>query len=62
VCASFKVQLTEFIGKADHVHLLVNFPLHVALSKLVNSLKACRADCCISSFPKLEAKFWNNVL
>jgi len=26
-------------GEADHVHLLVNFPPTVALSRLVNSLK-----------------------
>jgi putative transposase len=31
--------LAEFSGEASHVHLLVNFPLKVALSRLVNSLK-----------------------
>lgn len=39
VCEDFEVQLVEFNGEDDHVHLLVNFPPTVQLSKLVNSLK-----------------------
>jgi putative transposase len=33
------VSAIEFDGEDDHVHLLVNDPPKVALSKLVNSLK-----------------------
>jgi REP-associated tyrosine transposase len=39
VCQKFDVELTEFNGEADHVHLLVNYSPKVCLSKLVNSLK-----------------------
>ncbi|MFF5089375.1 IS200/IS605 family transposase [Streptomyces niveus] len=39
VCAGFEVELREFSGEADHVHLLVHYPPKVALSKLINSLK-----------------------
>ena len=39
VCDDFCVDLVEFNGEKDHVHLLVNYPPKVALSKLVNSLK-----------------------
>lgn len=39
VCEDFEVHLEEFNGEADHVHLLVNFPPKVSVSKLVNSLK-----------------------
>ena len=39
VCGDFEVELAEFNGESDHVHLLVNFPPKVSLSKLVNSLK-----------------------
>ena len=39
VCQDFEAELREFNGEADHVHLLVNFPPRVAVSKLVNSLK-----------------------
>jgi Transposase and inactivated derivatives len=37
VCGDFEVELAEFNGESNHVHLLVNFPPKVALSKLVNS-------------------------
>ena len=39
VCAGFEVELREFHGEADHVHLLVHYPPKIALSKLINSLK-----------------------
>jgi putative transposase len=39
VCAGFETELTEINGETNHVHLLVNFPPKVAVSKLVNSLK-----------------------
>jgi len=39
VGAGFGTELAEFNGEASHVHLLVNFPPTVALSRLVNSLK-----------------------
>ncbi|WP_214326553.1 IS200/IS605 family transposase [Nonomuraea sediminis] len=43
VCADFEVELREFNGEDDHVHLLVHYPPKVALSKLVNSLKGVSA-------------------
>ncbi|MGD1221530.1 IS200/IS605 family transposase [Streptomyces krungchingensis] len=39
VCDKFEVEVKEFNGEADHVHLLVHYPPKVALSKLINSLK-----------------------
>ena len=39
VCTDFEAQLVEFDGEDDHVHLLVNYPPKVSISKLVNSLK-----------------------
>jgi putative transposase len=39
VCEDFETELIEFNGEGDHVHLLVNYPPKVSLSKLVNSLK-----------------------
>jgi hypothetical protein len=40
VCADFDMELGEFNGETNHVHLLVDFPPKVAASKLINSLKA----------------------
>ena len=39
VAADFDAALTACDGEADHVHLLVEYPPTVALSKLVNSMK-----------------------
>lgn len=39
VCQDFEAKLVEFDGEKDHVHLLVNYPPKVSVSKLVNSLK-----------------------
>ncbi len=39
VCNEFDVELEQFNGERDHVHLLVNYPPKVSVSKLVNSLK-----------------------
>jgi len=38
VCGDFGAVLKECDGEADHVHMLVEYPPTVQLSKLVNSL------------------------
>ena len=39
ICSDFEATLTEFEGEDDHVHLLIEYPPKVSISKLVNSLK-----------------------
>jgi len=58
VCAGFGAQLAEFNGEANHVHLLVNFPPKVALSKLVNSLKGVSSRRMRQEFPELARHYW----
>ncbi|PWU47419.1 IS200/IS605 family transposase [Micromonospora sp. S4605] len=53
VCADFECDLVEFNGEGEHVHLLVNFPPKVALSKLVNSLKGVSSRRIRQEFPDL---------
>jgi len=43
VCRDFGAELIEFEGEKDHVHLLVNYPPKISVSKLVNSLKGVSA-------------------
>jgi putative transposase len=43
VCAKANVELREFNGEDDHVHLLVHYPPQVKLSALVGSLKGVSA-------------------
>jgi len=52
-CADFGTGLTEFNGEPSHVHLLVNFPPKVALSRLVNSLKGVSSRRLRQEFPGL---------
>ena len=51
VCADFGAQLAEFNGETDHVHLLVQYPPTMCLSKLVNSLKGVSARYLRQEYP-----------
>lgn len=62
ICYSFNVELVEFNGEQDHVHLLVNYPPNVSLSKLVNSLKGVSSRLLRLQHPELEKAYWKNVL
>ncbi|TMR94515.1 IS200/IS605 family transposase [Nonomuraea basaltis] len=58
VCADFETQLTEFNGENNHVHLLVDFPPKIALSKLVNSLKGVSSRRMRREFPELARHYY----
>jgi putative transposase len=58
VCADFETELVEFNGESNHVHLLVNFPPKVALSRLVNSLKGVSSRRLRQEFPELVRHYW----
>ncbi|MEV5093173.1 IS200/IS605 family transposase [Streptomyces griseoincarnatus] len=58
VCEDFEPELVEFNGGNNHVHLLVNFPPKVAVSKLVNSLKGVSSRRLRQEFPDLVRHYW----
>jgi putative transposase len=58
VCADFGAELAEFNGEADHVHLRVNFPPTVAISRLVNSLKGVSSRRLRQEFPDITRHYW----
>ena len=58
VCADFETELREFNGEDSHVHLLVNFPPKIALSKLVNSLKGVSSRRMRQEFPELARHYY----
>ena len=62
VCESFDVELVEFNGEVDHVHLLINFPPSVEISKLVNELKSVSSRMLRKQFPSLARRYWKDVL
>ena len=63
VCSDFEAQLVEFDGENDHVHLLVNYPPKVSISKLVNSLKGVSSRMIRrKNYPSIREKLWGGAL
>lgn len=63
VCVDFESELVEFDGEDDHVHLLVNYPPKVSISKLVNSLKGASSLLIRKrGYPIIKKKLWGNAL
>ena len=63
VCNDFESELVEFEGEDDHVHLLVNYPPKVAVSKLVNSLKGISSLMIRKkNYPSIRKKLWGGAL
>lgn len=63
ICERFEAELIEFEGERDHVHLLVNYPPKLAISKLVNSLKGVSSRLLRIKFKRdIEKYYWKGVL
>ena len=62
VCNDFESHLTEFDGEGDHVHLLINYPPKVSISKLVNSLKGVSSRRLRQQYPEVSRYYWKGVL
>ena len=63
VCTDFEAQLVEFDGENDHVHLLVNYPPKMSISKLVNSLKGVSSRMFRQkNYPGIREKLWGGAL
>nr|HCF8380830.1 IS200/IS605 family transposase [Klebsiella pneumoniae] len=62
VCGDFGAVLKECDGKADHDHMLIEYPPTVQLSKLVNSLKAVTSRRLRNEFLDLRAAYSKPVL
>jgi putative transposase len=63
VCGDFDCQIEEFNGEKDHVHLLINYPPKVSISKLVNSLKGVSSRMIRKkNYPSIRKKLWGGAL
>ena len=63
VCEDFEADLIEFDGEGDHVHLLINYPTKVSVSKLVNSLKGVSSRMIRKeNFPSVSSALWGKHL
>lgn len=63
VCQDFEAELSEFDGEYDHVHLLINYPPKIAISKLVNSLKGASSQRIRKKgYPTISKALWGSSL
>lgn len=63
VCTKFECTLEEFNGEENHVHLLVNYPPKMSISKLVNSLKGVSSRRLRLDYAKeIDKIYWKGVL
>lgn len=62
VCTDFGASLIECNGEDDHVHLLVEYPPQVSVSKLVNSLKGVSSRLLRQMRPEVGGRYFNGVL
>ena len=63
VCNNFEAELIEFEGEKDHVHLLINYPPKVAISKLVNSLKGVSSRLIrLKKYASIQQALWGKHL
>ena len=58
----FAARVVEANDEADHVHLLVEYPPTVAISKLVNSLKGVSSRLLRQSPPEIAQRYYQGVL
>ena len=52
-------ELVEFNGEPDHVHLLISYPPHVQLSKLIANLKTVSSRLIRKEFPDHIGRFYD---
>lgn len=63
ICVDFGARLKEFNGEGDHVHLLVDYPPQVSISKMVNSLKGVSSRFVrAKKYPEISKKLWGDSL
>lgn len=62
ISLDFEVELVEFNGETDHVHLLIEYAPKVQLSKLINSLKGVSSRRLRKEFPVIHRYLWNGAL
>lgn len=66
-CRSWRCELIEFGGEADHVHLLVDAHPSMNLARMIGNLKTVSARLIRKEFAEhlkkyyWEARFWNNA-
>jgi len=61
-CASLEVYIISGHVSADHVHLLLSVPSHLAVSELVQRLKGRSSRRLLEEFGELSRQYWGRHL
>jgi putative transposase len=61
-CEDFGAELLQCDGGQDHVHLLLNYPPKVSVSRLVNSLRGASSRRLRRTQPELKTCYCKGVL
>lgn len=63
LCEKWEVELDEFGGEADHVHLMIDMHPNIMPSKFINNLKTVTSRLIRKEFSEhLEKYYWKPVL
>ena len=62
VCDDLEAKLIEMNGEKDHVHLLIEYPPKLSISKLVNSLKGVSSRLLRKHLTSIKKYYWKGVL
>jgi putative transposase len=62
ICMTREVVILKGHVSADHVHLLVSAPPHIAVSNMVQSLKGKSSRVLQMDYPSLRKKYWGRHL
>ena len=62
ICKDFGAELKECNGEGDHVHMLIQYPPTVQLSKMVNNLKSVTSRRMRANFIDLRVAYNKPVL
>lgn len=63
LCQKWEIDLIEFGGEADHIHLLLEMNPTIQISKFVNNLKTVTSRYIRKEFPEhLSEYYWERVL
>ena len=63
LCLKWQIQLKEFGGEPDHIHLLISAHPNITLSKTINNLKTVSSRLIREKYKNHLAKYyWKNIL
>ena len=62
ICTHFEARLVEMEGEKDHMHLLIEYPPKLPISKLVNTLKGVSSRLLRKHLPDLTKYYCKGVL